>query len=310
MWKEPSIHFLALGALLLVGWEALAGEPASNRIEVPAQTLASLARRFEGERGRPPDAGERRALVADWVDEEVLYREALALGLDRTDPIVRRRLIQKMRFVLEGIGEAEVDGAEPSAREADLRAYFEAHREDYRSPGRLDFTQVFFSPEADGPPRRAGITEALEALRSGTANPGELGDPFPHGLRFQGASPERVTRIFGRSFAETLPTLPRGEWVPLSSGLGEHLVRLKRVTPGSVPPLASVRGQVEADFREARREAAAAKALADLRRSYRVELDDADLGTDAPRPPRDRPEPEAAEEAPALGAEARKGPTG
>jgi len=276
MWREPLIHFLLLGGLFLVGWEAFFAPPPPRRIVVDAGTVDALTRRFGEERGRPPTDEERAALVEGYVEEEVLYREALALGFDRTDPIVRRRLIQKMRFVLEGLAETGVSGdaAGGDAGGADeaVADWYRAHREDYRAPDRVTFEQIFFARD-----RRGDATErrdaALAAVRDGAdGEPPPPGDPFVHGRRFEDVSSERVRRLFGETFAEGLGKAPVDAWAPLSSELGEHLVRLTGRAPGTPPPLAAIRDRVEADWRAAERERVGVEALRDLRKRYEVEV--------------------------------------
>jgi len=136
------VHFFALGALLFILFGMVSDDgPRADRdtIVVDANLIAALESRFEGVWQRPPTVAEREGLIENWVREEVLYREALALGLDRNDPVVRRRVAQKMEFMLD------IDRRLPA--EAELLEWLEAHPEKYREPASYAFEQIFFAVE-------------------------------------------------------------------------------------------------------------------------------------------------------------------
>lgn len=264
--REPLLHFLLGGAALFLLYAAV-GEPRTDRpdrIVVTEERVAMLARTFERTWMRPPTAGELQGLIDDYVAEELLYREALSLGLDRDDLVVRRRMRQKMEFLTEGISEVDPD-------EADLRRFYEAHPQRFRAPPRLTFTQVFVAADADdGTQERAeGI---LDRLREGSA-PDGLGDPtlLPRSLR--DASPGEIAGTFGSSLAEALEGAPEGRWSgPYASGLGLHLVRVEARRPARLPPLAEVRPAVEREWAAERREQARERLLETLRERYEVEV--------------------------------------
>ena len=197
-------------------------------------------------------------MVEAWIREEVAEREARALGLDRNDPVIRRRLRQKLEF----LSEATADQNEPS--EAELRRWLDHHPERYRRPATYSFQQVFLDPSRGNDPRggdepsgqrAAGLLRRLNG--ASPPDPASLGDPLllvePS---FTALSGTELERLFGRQFAAALARLQPGPaWVgPLRSGYGEHLVRLRERQPGALPPLAEVRQAVELDWRQEQRQ--------------------------------------------------------
>lgn len=248
---SPSLRFLALGVALFGLWE-LRARPAPIEVS-PALALALAAERA-AEVGHPLTAEERAAVVEQWVDEEVLFREALARGLHRSDPIVRRRLVQAMRFVLDD------EGAEPSAEE--LERFAAAHPERFSVPARVSFEHVFLGAGPAAPAQRA--------LDQG-APFDTLGLPFATGPRFDAQPEEAVTGAFGAAFAARVFALAPGAWAELQSPYGRHLVRVTHRTPEQLPPLPKIAGPVRAALRDERRGAASAQQLAALRKGYSVE---------------------------------------
>jgi parvulin-like peptidyl-prolyl isomerase len=276
--REPLLHFLLLGAVLFALDRALRPstvEAGEQEITVSAGRVESLAALFAKTWQRAPTPGELRDLVHEHVLEEALYREALALGLDRDDAVVRRRLRQKLEFVVEDVSELD----EPSA--ADLEAWLEEHRRDYASPATYHFRQVYVSPERRGPgdpgvDAAADVAERLlDELRAGAIeDPSTAGDAtlLPHASA--GLDEDEVARVFGEGFARRLSALEPGAWAgPVESAYGLHLVRVDAVAPGSEPELADVRAAVERDWRAARREEALERHHAELLERYRVTIE-------------------------------------
>lgn len=261
------MHFVLLGAAVLVAYEVLAPPPA-DVVRVPATAVAAQVRRFTDREGRPPTADERAALVEGWVEDAILHREARALGLDRSDPIVRRRLIQKMRFLHEDLADLE---APP---ERALEAHLAAHADDYRTPDRFTFRHVFLAADRHDD-LDAAVAAAAEALRGG-ADPAGVGDPFVHGGRFAALDAPRAATLFGGAFVAALREASPGVWAPARSSFGAHLVRVEETIPGAVPPLAAVRSRVLADWREAERARAAKAAMERLRARYEVRVEGGD----------------------------------
>jgi len=226
---------------------------------------------FERQFGKPPTVVELRGLVTGHVREEVLFREALALGLDRDDIIVRRRLAQKMEFLTADLANVT------EADEAAVRAYFTQHAVQYARPAQVSFRQVYFSREKRGAQAEAAAREALAALAKGGSDDA-MGDAFLHGFKFEKSDPQEMTALFGGEFAAQVGTLPAGEWRgPIASTYGFHLVRVE--ARGAVQPASfeQVRVSVVRDFNEERRSAANREIFAKLLGRYQVAVDEAAL---------------------------------
>ncbi len=267
MLREPLLHFLVIGVALFALHRAVAPAAVEREIVVPSSLMAGLARDQERRTGRPPTAEEREGLLRRWIDDEVRYREALELGLEQGDVIVRRRLVQKMDFLLEGSTPL------PTPTDAELETFLAANAARYARPDRITIEQVFASFGTPGEPAEARATGWLAALAKG-ASPATLGDPFMRGRTLPAQSQEDLTGIFGPEFAAAVVALPVGEWHgPILSSYGAHDVRVTARTPGSVPPLAEVRDPVLRDWRAERREALDRQALDDLRTRWTVRIE-------------------------------------
>lgn len=264
--REPLLHFLLLGSVLLLV-HRLVAPPAgtARRVVVDAQVAAGLVRDFERRAGRSPEEPERRALIDRYVESELLYREALALGLDRGDVVVRRRLVQKMEL-LAGAG-----GEPLQPTEDELRAELAAHPSRYGRPGRLALRHVFVSHDRHGD--AAAEAARLRALIDAGSDPAALGDPFLRGAQLGPSSESEIAGVFGAGFAARVQALPEGQWSPpLPSSFGLHLVRVEAREPSRPAALDEVRDRVVEAVRERRREEALARAVARLRTRYGVEI--------------------------------------
>jgi hypothetical protein len=260
------VHFVAIGALLF-GVHARVRPPPADRIVVSAAFVDALRQEHARRTGKAPTAEEERGLVERYLDEEVLYREALALRLDRGDVIVRRRLVQKMGFVTQ----AAAPAGEPS--DAELSRWLDAHADRYRDPGAASLRHVFLSRDRRGEALAADAGRILAELRGG-ADPAALGDPFLQGSAFTRRTPRDLEGIFGRSFAEAVVALPAGAWSePIASSYGVHLVLVTERSPASAPRLADVRARARLDWLDQRREEADRAALRRLREKYPVEIE-------------------------------------
>jgi len=268
--REPLLHFLVLGALLF--WLAAAlGGPAggrADRIVLTAGDVGQLEAGFERTRQRAPSADELAGLLEDRIREEVLYREALALGLDRDDTIVRRRMRQKMEFLSE-----DLSVAEPS--EADLERWLAGHREAFRLEPRVAFRQVYLSRDRRGEAVRADAERVLAELRGagdGT-DPAALGDPLPLPGEASDLSASEVARLFGAAFSARVLELAPGGWEgPVESAYGLHLVRVERRVDARDPALEEVRDAVAREWLAERREQAREDLYRELRSRYEVEI--------------------------------------
>ena len=271
--REPMVHFLVIGAAIfaLSAWFGGRNEtaPPRDRIVVTGGRVQQLAQIFAKTWQRPPTAQELRGLVDAYIKEEVYYREALKIGLDRDDTLIRRRMQQKMEFLTEPAEDAL------AATDADLESWLAAHRADFHVAPKLAFEQIFINPERSEelPDARAGklLKEANNAPPG--ADFGKLGDPtlLPRATRLAPVS--LVDRNFGKGFGERLMVLPLKVWSgPVKSPYGLHLVSVTERRAGYDPPLAEVRAAVERDWRDARRDAFRKAEYERLRDKYEIVL--------------------------------------
>lgn len=270
--REPLLHFLLLGAALFVVWKATGRSPevGTARVEVSGAEVEALVESWRSVWQRPPTAAELDELVQEHVREEILYREALELGLHRGDPIIRRRLRQKMELIAEDAGGA----GEPTAEE--LEAFFAEHPELFAREARLSFRHVYVDRERRGASAREDATALLERLRSDpSADLSELGDPLPLPAQVGLMRASEIRRLFGERFTGALEGLPTGRWSgPVESDLGLHLVGVDERIEMSVPPFDAVRGDVEREWLAARQRQARERYYERLRDGYEVVVPD------------------------------------
>ena len=271
--KEPLLHFLLLGALIfaLHAWSEQR-HPAANagaRIDVTAAVVDRLRAGYERQFGMAPGEQELRGLVAAHIREEVLYREALAMGLDREDTIVRRRLAQKMEFLTSDLAGA----AEPE--DAVVQRFFAENAARYTKPGLVTFRHIYFRKEKRGPAGEAAAREALTALGKGASDE-TMGDSFLHGYLFARQGHEEVVALFGPEFAKELAAQEAGGWCgPVASSYGLHLVRVEERTAPRPMKLAEVREAVVRDLNDERRCTANREIFDKLRERYQIVVDEA-----------------------------------
>ena len=250
--REPLIHFLLLGAALFAAWgwtsKPIRDEPA--RITITKGEVESMAVGFGRTWQRPPTREELDGLIRDRVRDEVYSREARALGLDKDDLIIRRRLRQKMEFVTDDVA------THTDPTDDELSAYFNAHADSFRVERRFTFTHVYLNPEkrGDNLPRDAAELLAQLSRHGGDADASAMGDRFLLDQRFDSLPAGEVAKLFGELFAAKLGTLSPGQWQgPLESGYGAHLVLVSQRTEGRLPALAEVRDVVRREWANARR---------------------------------------------------------
>jgi hypothetical protein len=272
--REPLVHFLCAGALLFGGYAGLHPEAvrrdASRRIELTADDLRQIAVAWLAQ-GRPaPTPDQMRSLVEQKVREEILYREALALGLDQGDTIVKRRLAQKMEFLFEDLSALR----EPTS--ADLEAWFGENSERFALPARVTFRHLYFSPDRRGESARDDAARALEKLAGEPADSpvaAALADPFMFQDYYGDRPFEQVATSFGPRFAEALFRLAPGSWQgPIQSGYGWHLVFVDSITPSRTPAFEEVAADVRSQWVAARRDEVKRKALEEMKTRYEIVL--------------------------------------
>ncbi len=270
--REPLLHFLLLGLALFAVYAYMqrgrGGVESSRQIVLSLDDLRQTEIYFESQWHRQPTPAEFQALVEDKVREEVLYREALALGLDKDDTIVKRRMAQKMQFLAEDVAAAH----EPSA--AELKAWFQKNSSRFALPSRYSFRHLYFSPDKRG---KNAASDAARALVKISGQPEDstlalsLADPFMFQDYYGDRAPEAVAKEFGPQFAVALEKTKPGSWQgPIASGYGWHLVYIDTVIPGRVPAFEEIEPDVKIAWLGEQKAAAWQKAYAEMRAKYSV----------------------------------------
>lgn len=240
--REPLLHFFIIGAAIFAAFSAFDDTPTpgvANAITVTKDDARRLATSFEATWRRPPDTAELENLLEKFVREEVYVREALSLGLDRDDPVIRRRLQLKMEFLTES-GAAAV-----APDDATLERHLAAHPDRFRRAPRVAFEQIVLDDGVGGaaiPAIRASLNDGGDPLQ--VAGSSLLPSVFP-------ASPQQVVDgTFGAGFFDAITALPPGAWAgPIASPFGRHMVRVTERQEGSLPPIDLIREQVLKDWR-------------------------------------------------------------
>ena len=253
---------------MLFAYYDLAGDNAGTppkRIHVDRGQVQQLASNFQRAWSRPPTAEELDAMIENRVREEVFYREALAMGLDRDDPMVRRRMRMKLEFMLEDLATQEVG-------DDVLAAYLQENAEKFRSEAEFSFRQVYLNPDRR-PQLESDATELLARL-SGGASPEGLGDPTLAPRFFEFARVSEISRQFGDKFARELGALPTGQWAgPVYSPFGAHLVKIDHRTDARLPELNEIRGRVLREYQARQRNEQKDLAYERLRANYEISVE-------------------------------------
>jgi hypothetical protein len=264
--REPLMHFFALGVLVFV-LSAIVRERTGTergRIVVTPGQIEHLAIGFARTWQRPPTAAELDGLIDDYVREEICYREATAMGLDRDDTIVRRRMRQKLEFITE-------DAAALTATEEDLQGYLRQHPEAFRTEARLSFRQLYVSPDRAGRDAADEARALLTRLAGAGSDVTLRGDSLMVPDSFDLAAQSEVARLFGEAFAARVAELEPGRWAgPVQSGYGWHVVFVRARIDGHVPELALVRDAVQREWLAERRKTVVEATYQKLRERYDV----------------------------------------
>ena len=267
--REPLAHFLLAGLSIFLFFEVV-GEDVNvgdRRIVVNEEQVRRLAIQWEQTWQRPPRPNELDGLIRDYIKEEIYYREALRLGLDKDDVVVRRRLRSKMEF----LATSENETLAPS--NADLQAWLDKYPERYASDPVYSIDQVYVNATGDRLAAMARAKVVLGKLQEG-AKADVLGDPISLPSSLDAVSLFDINRQFGEEFSSALKSAPTGKWSgPFASGFGLHLVRIRSVQAAHQPKLADVRQAVENDWRFASRETREARAYQALLDGYKIEIE-------------------------------------
>lgn len=260
--SEPMVWFFLLGAglfFLVAGLDLRR----DSVIRIGAGDIAQVSAYWEAQAQRSPSEEELAGLIEERVNEEVLYREALRMGLDRDDVIIRRRLAQKLAFL-------RTDD-EDAPDEAALRAYYAENGERYAAPDTFTFEHVYFSPERRGADLERAARAALEQLEETAGATSGLGDPFMLQQTAVDVAAMDVVRDYGEAFALALGAAPIGVWTgPVESAYGLHVVRVSARRGAFAQPYETVAAQVREDYLAQRRRSANADWMRELRRRYRI----------------------------------------
>lgn len=263
--KDPLVHFLLIGAALFgaAAWRGEVIRAGRERITLTGEQVSKARDTAALAQGRELSPAELNDLVESMVREEVLYREALALGLDKNDDEVRRRLVEKMNYLTQ-------DLADPASSPDELRAFYTASPDLFTIPPLVSFDQVFFSPNERGEKLEADAAAGLVALRAGKL-PDQVGDHTPLRAAYDAAPRDQIRVLFGDQMAEALFTAPPGDWAgPYRSDFGLHLVRLRSRTEARLPPYDEIASRVAEEFGAKRRREANEAAYRRLRANYNV----------------------------------------
>jgi hypothetical protein len=277
--REPFVHFILLGAAIFAASETIEHFTTQYRVVVGPDRIARLADTYRLQFGQQPTATEVRTLVDNYVREEIEYRESLALGLDRDDEIVRRRLVQKYEFLQQDLQSLE----DPSDKT--LRAWYAAHPDAYGQPATRSFTQVYFSPDhysgKDGGGEDAARHRAEAELKkleaSNVARAPDDGDAFPGPTDLADLNPADTERLFGTSdLSRAVFSAKPGTWAgPFRSGFGWHVIRVTGEKAATLQPYDQVASRVLDDWRAAQRDTLNARSFAALKAKYNVVIEGA-----------------------------------
>ncbi len=272
--REPLVQFLLVGGLLFAANAYLdrgrGGVEPSKQIDLTLDELRAMDVYFQSQWRRHPAPDEFRALVEDRVREEVLYREALAMGLDKDDTIVKRRMAQKMQFLAEDVAAAH----EPTTGE--LKSWFEKNKDRFTLPGRVSFRHLYFSTDRRGERARDDAVTALGKLAGRPEDAkgvAAFGDPFMFQDYYADRAPEQLAKEFGPGFAQAVFKLETGAWRgPVESGYGWHLVFVDSAIQGRLPAFEEVESDVKTAWLGVQKAEAWQKAYDAMRSKYTVRL--------------------------------------
>jgi peptidyl-prolyl cis-trans isomerase C len=280
--SEPLLHFVVVGALLFGAYRIANPDTEAtaevSQIELTNDDIRQLAVSWLAQGRPPPTHDELRSLVDQRITEEILFREAVALGLDRDDQIIKRRLAQKMDFLAADLAAME----EPS--NAQLVEWFSKNSDRFALPPHMNFRHLYFSPDKRGDGAHDAAAAALGLIAGKPMDSPEvasMADPFMFKNYYGDSTPEQMAKEFGPDFAATLFKLEPGSWQgPVQSGYGWHLIWIDSVETGRIPAFEEVEPGIKSAWLDERYREVKRTALDEMRSRYDVivpPLDDIDL---------------------------------
>lgn len=271
--REPLVHFLLIGAglFLLFGWKgnpaSMQGGVQSTTIIVAQDTIDQLVAAFNRTWMRPPTEGETKGLMENFIRDEIYYREAIAIGLDQGDALIRRKLRQKMEFILEDIA------AQTEPTDEELERFMTEHRQKYLIDPQIAFRQVFINVDKRGDSAEAYASQVLEQLDGG-ADANALGDRSLINHAAELSPLWKIKKDFGETFSTQLLDIEPGKWMgPLRSGFGLHLVFIDKRVVKPLPQLEDIRNSVKRDWAVALQNKLKDDAYARIRERYTVKIE-------------------------------------
>jgi len=275
LFKEPLLQFLIIGAAIY-GTYALFTSPEDdyrdNTILVDSNRIDAMISEWESRWNRPPTRQEIEGLIQAYIKEDVLYRQAVAMGLNEDDPITRRRMAQKLEFLTSDLASFQ----QPD--EGELKQFFEENQEAYRDPDLATFTQIFVDPDARGEATLVDAAEILEQVTAAgepTEETTQLGDRFMLQNYFASVTELDIRRQMGSGFAEQVMKLQPGQWHgPVLSGYGVHLVYIHEFFTAPPPDFEAVQARVLEDWHVLKREEFNTEFLASLKDRYEIIVDE------------------------------------
>ena len=269
--KEPLIHFLLLGGLIFVVYNAVVDTgTADGEIFISRGQQENLLNTFSRTWQRPPTPAEFQGLLKDYIRQEIAYREGQSMGLDQDDIVIRRRLRQKLELLAEDVASL----VPPS--ESDLQRYLDENSQDVMREPRLSLRQVYFSTDRRG---AAAEQDAMQLLQRITTDGPEgefetFGDPLPLPPEIRDLRESEIARLFGTVFTDALQGLETGRWQgPVPSGFGVHLVFIEQRTAGRMPELNEVRDAVQREWLSQRRQQSVDSLYERLAENYTFEIE-------------------------------------
>jgi peptidyl-prolyl cis-trans isomerase C len=282
IFREPLVHFLAIGAAIFVLYSFWGQKDAGENeraITITTGEITWLTDAWQKRWNRPPTDGEREGLVDQYLREMVLYREAVAMGLDRDDTVIRRRLAQKLEFLSQDL----ISPKPPT--EDELKAYFEAHIDRYQSPDIITLSHVFIDPDLRGDSTLVdaeSIKKQLQALKEPPKDIRAYGDAFMLQSYYPDRSEAELLKLFGSGFARSVFELEPKQWHgPVLSGYGTHLVYVHDLLEADPPIFAEVKEQVLQNWEGDKREELNEQFVASIVSRYDITIEG--ISIDAPQ---------------------------